>query len=185
MKKILVAVFAICLSFSMLQAQEKEKTIEGEPNLDKLLVKVKDGAKPDIYVDGKKFDFPVELIDQKKIESVFVIKDAEQLKKYKSPNGVILITTKVGESSDGKSKEKIKVKAKDKKKHFPVDVSHGPNLKELSELAPMVIIDGKVSNKKALEKLSPDSIESIDVIKGEKAEKKYNAPHGVIIIKTK
>ncbi len=183
MKKILVAVFAICFSVSMAQEQGKKVTIEGEPNLGKLFVKLKDGAKPDVYVDGKKFDFPVGLIDQKKIESIFVVKDGEQLKKYNSPNGVILIKTKEEGSSDGKSKEKIK--AKDKKHTVPFDTSKGPNMKEMSELAPMIIIDGKVSNKKATEKLSPDDIESIDVIKGEKALKKYNAPNGVVIIKTK
>ena len=50
---------------------------------------------------------------------------------------------------------------------------------------PIIIVDGKVSDKATLEKLSPDNIESVNVIKGQKAIDKYKALNGVIIIKTK
>ena len=49
----------------------------------------------------------------------------------------------------------------------------------------MVIINGKVSDKKTLDKLNPNDIEKMEVFKGEQAIKKYNSPNGVIIITTK
>lgn len=161
MKKIVVTIFAICLSAFMVHAQETEKKTEGETNMENLFVKLKDGAKPHIYVDEKKFDFPLELIDQSKIASVFVIKDAKKLEKYNSPNGVVLITTKMKAESGG------------------------AKLKQEEDALPMVIIDGKLSEKAALETIAPENIESVNVVKGEQAIKKYNAPNGVIIIKTK
>ena len=50
---------------------------------------------------------------------------------------------------------------------------------------PMVIIDGEKSNQEKLTKLSPDDIESLEVVKDEQALKKYNAPNGIIIVTTK
>ena len=52
---------------------------------------------------------------------------------------------------------------------------------------PLYIIDGKKSTQKALKKLSPEKIESINVLKGDAAEKKYgnDAKDGVIEITTK
>ena len=49
----------------------------------------------------------------------------------------------------------------------------------------MVIIDGEKSNQETLKKLSPNDIESINVVKGEQAMKKYKAANGIVIVKTK
>ena len=134
---------------------------------DKLKIELKDDPKPDVYIDGKKYDHEIfELLDQDKIESVNVIKGEQAEKEYNAPNGVILIKTKKGSIKIEKD-DKIVIKNKDGDKN------------------PIFIIDGKSSNKEVLEKLSPDDIESIEVVKGEKAIEKYNAPNGVIIIKTK
>ena len=48
----------------------------------------------------------------------------------------------------------------------------------------MIIIDEKKSNPEILKKISPDKIESIHILTAKQAIKKYNAPNGVIIIKT-
>jgi hypothetical protein len=160
MKKLLFVAVVLLLPTTTINAQEVKKDEEG-----KIYVKLKDGAKPDIYVDGKKFDFPMELIDQNKIKAVFVIKGEKAKKEYNAINGVILITTKTSKESDV-SEIRITGYAKDKK-------------------TPMVIINGKVSNKKILDELKPDEIEKMEVIKGKKAKEKYNAPNGVIIITTK
>ena len=160
MKKLLFVAVVLLLPTTTINAQEVKKDEEG-----KIYVKLKDGAKPDIYVDGKKFDFPMELIDQNKIKAVFVIKGEKAKKEYNALNGVILITTKTSKESDV-SEIRITGYAKDKK-------------------TPMVIINGKVSNKKILDELKPDEIEKMEVIKGKKAKEKYNAPNGVIIITTK
>lgn len=164
MKQLLFATILLFFSISVVQAQKEE---EKKDVKEQIYVKLKDGLKPDIYIDGKKFDFPMELIDQSKIASVFVLKNEEALKKYNAPNGVILIKTKglkFTDVSEVKIKNDIKIGGKD---------------------VPMVIIDGKVTDKKTFDKLTPNMIEKMEVIKGEKALKKYNAPNGVIIITTK
>lgn len=164
MKKIVFATIMLLCSLSTVQAQKKE---EKKTNKENLLVKLQKGVKPVIYVDGQIFDFPMELIDQSKIASVMVVKKQEALKKYNAPNGVILIQTKEAASinfSDIKLKEDQKVGGKN---------------------GPKVIIDGKVSDKKTLDALTPNKIEKMEIFKGEKAIKKYNAPNGVIVITTK
>lgn len=164
MKKLLFSIIIMSFSISLVQAQKTEVKKDSE---EKIYVKLKDGVKPIIYVNGKVFDFPMELIDQSKIASVFVVKNEDALKKYNAPNGVILIKTKEFDST-GISEIKITEDTK-------IGGKNGPK----------VIIDGKVSDQKALEKLMPENIEKMEVVKGEKAVTKYNAPNGVIIITTK
>lgn len=160
MKKIVLLVIVLC-SISVTKAQDKNKEKED------LLVKVKDGNNPMIYVDGKKFDFPMELIDQSKILSAFIIKKEDALKKYNAPNGVIFITTKASKV-DGFSDEK-----------FRNDIKIG------AKNGPKVIVDGIVKDQKALKELDPTNIDNIKIVKGEKAIKLYNAPNGAVIVTTK
>ena len=105
----------------------------------------------------------MELIDKDKIESINVIKGEKAIAEYNAKNGVVLVTTK--KDLDG---YKVKIKSKGKK-----------------EKAPLIIVDGEKSDRKALKKLAPDDIESIEVVKDEQAMKKYKAPNGVVIVKTK
>ncbi|WP_159948746.1 hypothetical protein [Polaribacter septentrionalilitoris] len=162
MRKIVCTLIVMTFSLSIVQAQTDNEKKE------RIYIKVKDGKKPDIYVDGKKFDFPIELIDESKIASMMVLKKQDAIKKYNAPNGVILIKTK-----GVKIAERIYLKYP-KKSNIYSDKN-----------APMVIIDGKVSNQKTLKKLHTNDIEKIEVLKDEKAMKKYNAPNGVIVITTK
>jgi hypothetical protein len=160
MKKILFAAIIMLFSITVIQAQKKDKK-------ENLLVKLQEGAKPLIYVDGKIFDFPMELIDQSKIASVMTVKKQKALKKYNAPNGVVLIQTKEAASfkfSDIKLKGDQKIGGKN---------------------GPKVIIDGKVSDKKTLDKLKSYQIDKLKIIKGKQAIKKYNAPNGAIVITTK
>lgn len=156
MKKILFVVALLSLVF-VVEAQKNQESKKEE----KLLVKVKEGADPDIYVDGKKFDFPMDLLNPDKIVSVSVIKDRRAVEEYNAPNGVILITTQ--KTLDTKPEVKIKGKAK----------------------SPLIIIDGEVSDQESLQGLLPDEIIDVKVLKGEEAIKKYNAPNGVIVVATK
>ena len=165
MKKLLFTTIVLFFSISLINAQKTGSKKKDKEVKEKLYVKLKDGAKPDVYVDGKKFDFPMELIDQNKIKAVFVIKGEKAKKEYNALNGVILITTKTTEESDV-SEISVTGYAKDKK-------------------TPMVIINGKISDRKTLDKLNPNDIEKMEVFKGEQAIKKYNSPNGVIIITTK
>ena len=70
MKKILFTVLVLLMSILSAKAQEKE-------DKENLLVKIQEGAKPLIYVDGKILDFPLELIDQSKIASIMVVEKQE------------------------------------------------------------------------------------------------------------
>ncbi len=166
MKKIILTACTVLLSISLIQAQEgkEEKGKISKP--EKLNIKVKDGAKPDIYVDGEKFDFPMDILDPNRIESVNVIKGERATKEYNAKNGVIIIITK--------EKEAKVIKAKTR-------VEYG-NPKG----TPLIIIDGDEGDQETFKKLSPDDVETIKILKkGEEALKKYNASNGVIIITTK
>ena len=155
MKNLLIIACIFFLSTSHILAQ------------DKLHVELKDAPKPDIYIDGKKYDYAIfDLLDQSKIESVDIIKDEQALKEYDAPNGVIIINTK---------KASIQFTTANEKETIITDNNNNP----------VFIIDGKVSGKETLSKLSPDDIESISVVKGQKAIDDYDAPNGVIIVKTK
>ncbi len=166
MKNYILTVCAIFLSILLTQAQEKieeEKTIHQKV---KLYVKLKDDAKPDIYVDGKKFNFRIELLDKDMIESFIIINGEKAIKKYNAPNGVILITTKKKNNLEDSN---VKTKSNSDK----------------SWKIPNLIIDGKISDKESLKKINPNQIDKIEIFKGEKALKEYNAPNGVIIVITK
>lgn len=165
MKNLILVTCLVCLSISICQAQETEDTTNMNMKQEKLHVRLKDSIKPDIYIDGKKYDYVVlEWLDQNKIESISVIKDERALKEYNAPNGVLLIETKKKTESDN---SKIMIRGVE-------------NTNE-----PVIIIDGKVSSKENMKEVSPDDIESISVIKGEEAIKKYNAPNGAILITLK
>jgi len=153
MKHLILSLCIVLSSITSIQAQNSTNNLN---------VAVKNNAKPDIYVDGKKFDFPMELIDKDKIESVSIMKDKELLKKYNAKNGVILISTK----KDNNSKTNFTYKLNKSKK-------------------PIVIINGKKSTQMELQKLDPNDIESINVLKGEQGKLLYNSPSGAIIVKLK
>ncbi|WP_422106539.1 hypothetical protein [Winogradskyella sp.] len=156
MKKIAFALtlIALVISFSIFAQKNNTTTLR---------VEVKEDKKPLIYVNGKKFDFSMDILDQSKIESVNVLKGDEAKALYNTSNGVILITTKANN-----------------KMSFSVKEEKNKNLKK-----PVVIIDGKISDRGELDKLEGEQIEKMEVLKGEKAIEKYNAPNGVIVITTK
>ncbi|MCK0132161.1 hypothetical protein MWU59_11685 [Flavobacteriaceae bacterium F08102] len=59
------------------------------------------------------------------------------------------------------------------------------NVKFKAEAKPDVYIDGVKVDYSVLALLNADKIASMDVVKGEKAKSAYNAPNGVILIKSK
>jgi len=73
-------------------------------------------------------------------------------------------------------KTEIEVDPKDKTQKTIVEVKEGEN--------PDIYIDGKKYDRHILELLDPERIESVSVIKGEKAKEKYDA-EAVILVKTK
>lgn len=163
--KHLLLITATLLSILATKAQETTVTNTKNQQHRKINIDLKDTARPDIYVNGKKFNFPLELIDQNQVESISVLKDEHALKQYNAPNGVLLITTKKAVNN--------------------LEISEVKATENLSKSEPMVLIDGKIADKKMLEKILPDAIESINIFKGKQALEKYNAPNGVILVKTK
>ncbi len=164
MKNIITITCLLLLLSTTLQAQVVEPVDDNEQN--KIKIELKDAPHPDIYIDGKKYDHEIlELLDQSKIESIEVLKDEKAKKELNAPNGVIRITTKKA-AQQNKEETKVQIRGND-------------------GLDPMIVIDGKVASKEELSKLSPEGIESIKVWKGEEAIKKYNAPNGAVIVKTK
>ena len=155
--KTLAFVFVLTTTGVLAQNQSTDKPLK---------VKIKEGKDMVVIIDGKTYDSEIlELIDVNKIESVSVLKDEKSKEKYKTKTGVIIIATK--------GKVKVKVTEKDKKTEIP------------SSKEPLILVNGKKISREEMSKIDPNDIKSIEVLKGEKAVKQYNAPDGVIIIKLK
>jgi TonB-dependent SusC/RagA subfamily outer membrane receptor len=60
-------------------------------------------------------------------------------------------------------------------------------IKLKNEASPLYVIDGEIASKEKMDQLKPEQIESINVLKGEKATAVYgdNGKNGVIVIRTK
>lgn len=175
MKKIILSLCILLVAAFTAYAQKDKTNTSDEDVRTTLGFKLKNAkfiydsvARPKTYVDGKLFEFDLNLINQNMIESVSVIKGEEAKKDYNAPQGVILIKTKIQADTSGAV---LRIRQK--------------NSKLQEKLDPLFIIDGKVSDKTKVKALTPIDIDDITVIKGEEATKKYNAPNGVIIIKTK
>lgn len=160
MKYLLITAYIVFLSSTSMLAQCDDEIKIKEDKQSMIAIKLKDHPNAIVYVDGKRFYFPVELIDENKIESVSIFTGKKALEDYNTTESVILIITKIG-------KDKNHISFTDK------------------ETAPLILIDGVTSNKEALKNLSPNDIKEISIYKDETAIKKYNAPNGVIDITTK
>jgi hypothetical protein len=156
-------------------------------------VELKDDIKPEVYVH---------LIDNRLIENITIIKGnktkeyfenpkgfsgnpissitlvekEDERNIYNSPNGVILITTR-------KILQGVEIKnSKSTGKKGDKKTTTGNTNKNL--LNPLIIIDGKKSDKETLDGLDHEKIKTISILKGESA-KEYDAPNGVILVITK
>ncbi len=136
---------------------------------DDLKIELKDTNKPDVYIDGVKYDHKIfNLLDPQKIESINVLKGEEALEKYNAENGVILVVTK-------QSGVQIRKTEKDTADKDKTD----------NEEKPLIIIDGEIADDDDLVILNREDVKSIKVLKGKEAKDQYNAPNGVVIITTK
>ena len=176
MRNLIFIISIICLFISIGNAQNIKDESGGKPDKrENLSFVLKDSLKPDVYIDGKKYDADiVNLLDQSLISSIDVVKGKKALEEYDAPNGVVIIQTK---KNAGKPDFKIDSKSGDSE----IKIEHDSD----PTVTPLIMIDGKISDHEMLSKFSPDDIESIEVVKGEAAEKKYKAKHGVVIVKTK
>jgi TonB-dependent SusC/RagA subfamily outer membrane receptor len=153
----------------------------------KIIIK-SDGDKEHVWVhknDDKDHNIKVEVIEIKEgkniikvIEEVKVIEGVEEIKKE--------YNIEIIEKKDGDSENVLIIK---KDGFKTIEHKSGNHVMFISEDgdSPLFIIDGKESSKEAMEKISPDDIESISVLKGESASEKYGekGENGVILITTK
>jgi hypothetical protein len=170
MKKLLIGISLIAACLVSVSAQKTVIEII-EPKKKKAFIEVKEGAKPDVYIDAKKYDSDIlEILDIDKIESVSVLKGESAMAAYGVENVIVIITK---DAVEEKSNSTIIIRGSDKLNN------------DLDEENPVIVVDGEVKDRDYLEKLSPNDIESVSVLKDEKSMKKYNTTNGVIIIKTK
>ncbi len=151
-----------------------------------------DEKDPLIYIDGKKATKKqMAKLKSNKIKSVNVLKGKAAKKKYGklANDGVVEVITKnnkkvivIGNSNDTEASEdeNVFVINTDEAGDYDNDlkfVSNGPR--------PIFIVDGKQVKK--LKNTNPDEIESINVLKGKAARKKYGkkGKNGVVEIITK
>lgn len=87
----------------------------------------------------------------------------------------LIITTGFAQETSMKVKSK---KEKEKSERIEIKVKEG-------EANPVIIIDSKEYDFEILNIIDKNKIESVTVLKGEDALKKYDAKNGVILIKTK
>ena len=124
---------------------------------------------PLYIVDGeKKSKASFDQINAGDIESILVLKEGETLEVYgeEAKDGVVIITTK-----NNLSKPK----------------STSINIKSSTGNKPLFIVDGEKKSKTSFDQINAGDIESMEILKGEKAIKLYGeeAKNGVVIITTK
>jgi len=169
MKKLVNILGVLAIMVMPVIAQETTIKTDSVTKVKKTYIELKEGANPDVYIDGKKYDPEIlDMIDLDKIAKMDVIKGDEAMKKYNTQS-VILITSKAKED---KNVSKVVIR------NTGEDTGSGAG-------TPLIIIDGKKSDKQALEALDPENILSVSVVKGEQAISEYNSEAGVILVKTK
>ncbi len=118
------------------------------------------GKNPPLYiVDGKEVKAEdIKKIDPSAIKTVDVFKGEKAIEEYgeKAKNGVVIISTGKGDmNSATPSKVKIKIKT--------------------GKVSPVFYLDGKEITSAEMNDIKPNDIESVNVLKGESATKKYGA----------
>ncbi len=142
----------------------KEGVIEiTSKNLNK--TEIKDSL---LILDGQETSKKMEDIDPETIESVNVLKKEKATEKYgeKATNGVVEIT----------------LKEKEKQKPIRLNSENVMNVKD-----PLYVLDNIIISKEEFGKIDPETIEKMNVLKGEAAIKIYDekGKNGVIEITTK
>ena len=187
MMKKLTTTILLTLSIFVFQAQEKQEKISLKSGLK---IELKDTENANVYVDGKKFDFSVELIDKEAIAFVTILKEPKTIKEYNLTHDtsydiskkLVLIATIKNKASDFSEVGIIGYESNEKTSKHVIKIKGHVTKKDVK---PLILIDGKKANKEELSLLEVHKIESVSILKGEKAIEKYNAPNGVVLVTTK
>ncbi len=137
-------------------------TINGKKETKVRIISTDEKA-PLMMLDGKEIsNEEMNNIDPNTIDKVEVLKDENASRKYgdKGKNGVVIITTK----NENESKYTVKLSGE-----------------------ALYLVDGKEVKKEVVDKMNPDNIASVNVLKGDAAIKKHGekAKDGVVEITTK
>ena len=175
MKKLILTLGLACLFITVNYAQENDKEKENKEKEKTILIEIKEGAEPIIYIDGKEYDKDViDIIDKSKIKKIKIIKIDSSLNK----SNVIIITT-----NKGKDEEVVKINYNF---DFDYDYEYEIDLDKVRKsVKPVVIINGNIVDNDSLEKISKDDIMRIEVLKDRETLIKYHTKKGVIIVTTK
>jgi TonB family protein len=130
-----------------------------------------------VIVDGKEITKDeLEKISPDKIESISVLKNESATILYgeKGKDGVILLTLK----NDGQTNQSLKLQA-----NSPLIFKNTDG----SGSRPLIVKDGLIAENENVNNIPPETIESINVLKGESATKKYGekGKNGVVEITLK
>lgn len=160
MKKIVCFISLICGMFSI--AQETTSEIQ----LKNIVEENSTSVKPLVFIDDEADLQSLHKLDESQIESITLLKGVEATALFGSRGkvGVILV----------KSKENVK-------KIIKCGCHHH------TQSSRLYIVDGKEFTTEELNKIIPERIDGIEILKGEEAVKKYGekAKGGVIIVKLK
>lgn len=160
MKKIVCFISLICGMFGI--AQETTSEIQ----LKNVVEENSTSVKPLVFIDDEADLQSLHKLDESQIESITLLKGVEATALFGSRGkvGVILV----------KSKENVKKIIKCGCRHHTLP-------------SPLYIVDGKEFTTEELNKIIPERIDGIEILKGEEAVKKYGekAKGGVIIVKLK
>ncbi|HCY39875.1 MAG TPA: hypothetical protein DHV48_00700 [Prolixibacteraceae bacterium] len=154
------------------------------------------GNQPLIVIDGVVAENQnVNSIPPETIESISVLKNESATILYgdKGKDGVILITTKKGISKSTNDPVEVKVNGfgqyQKKDESFILSPSANFSMKNagIAGNQPLIVLDGVIDPIQNMEKIDPNTIESINVLKGESAITKYGekGKNGVIEIAKK
>lgn len=140
-----------------------------------------DNAKKTVIVNGKRLsDDEIEEMEIEKGTSVFITSDDDEestkkikVKRLHKDDGHVMII------KDSDDEEDIKVIGDDDASFFFIDTD--------GKDEPLYYVDGKKVKSEDVKKINPNTIESINVFKGDKAIEKYGkkAKNGVVEITTK
>ena len=142
------------------------------------------------YIDARKVkQGALKDLNPEEIAQIQVLKgnSARELTKNKAISGAVIITTKANENAARvKSFNKKISRATAETKAAPTEKKSGiettPDMKDA-----LILLDGEPISYTAMEKIAPESIQSIDILKGPAAIRKYGkkGENGVIKITSK
>lgn len=128
------------------------------------------------YLDGNKVDYSIiNEINPSAIKSVNVLKGSSAVALYgdEGKNGVVEINSKKDNQSEARK--------------IPLSITVRKRIDDSSKANPLYIVDGKILPQSAVNSISPNTIKSMNVVKGENAVKMYGsaAKDGIIEITSK